>query len=461
MRRPVALVAVTLFLILPAARTSAQTPRQVALVYELSLPSLFDPSGEPQDTADFHVDAFLRRVRALDTEHRDRRFALALNAVACEELEMLATDASRRALATLRNVASDHVVLRTLSFNVRLEHLTSNELKDEVTEGSDALRRCTGVPARDPFVPADLAITDARRAHDLERAGVRSALSAFAVPPGSERPRIVPAITLDEKSPADVAVARPEAPGIVVVVDADRQPFLSEVEDYDAVEVVDVAALDDLDVIGGVIDPSFDLARSYREVIEKAEEAVSRFRSYALVDNPQAPVYASVVARARSTASWGEKGLDEAAASARALVTTLTDAERLISVSKGVVTFTSRRGTVPITIANRATYPVRLRVEVSSPKLDFGEGSARSVTPVLEVEPGGDTVTFEAAARSSGTFPVQVAVRAPDGWVFDRAEVTVRSAAANLSALLLTAGGAGFLVYWFVRRLRRRQRSEA
>jgi hypothetical protein len=92
---------------------------------------------------------------------------------------------------------------------------------------------------------------------------------------------------------------------------------------------------------------------------------------------------------------------------------------------------------------------------LASSKLTFPDGAESVVT----VDPPGDTTVFAALARSTGTFPVQVRVTSPDrDVVFHSGELTVRSTAANLPALVLTAGGAVFLVGWSARQLRRRRK---
>jgi hypothetical protein len=93
-------------------------------------------------------------------------------------------------------------------------------------------------------------------------------------------------------------------------------------------------------------------------------------------------------------------------------------------------------------------------VNVSSPKLDFPDGDSRVVT----VQPPGDTITFVAVARSTGSFPMLVSVEDAKGsFVLDRGELTVRSTAANLPALAVTIAGFVLLIVFYVRRKKRRQ----
>jgi hypothetical protein len=67
-----------------------------------------------------------------------------------------------------------------------------------------------------------------------------------------------------------------------------------------------------------------------------------------------------------------------------------------------------------------------------------------------------------AVARSTGSFPMDVALESPDASVrFNGGRVVVRSTAANVLALLLTGSGLLFLVAWssrdVVRRMLRRR----
>jgi hypothetical protein len=170
-----------------------------------------------------------------------------------------------------------------------------------------------------------------------------------------------------------------------------------------------------------------------------------------LKDNPLTAAYRDVLARARSSADLaadfapGRRLADQ-------LITRVADAMRRIDVGVGSITFTSRRGSVPVTVNDRNSYPVRVRIDVASPKLDFPSGTSRVVT----VGPPGDTTTFAAVARSTGTFPVVVSLRTPDGALLSRGDLTVRSTAANLPALAVTIAGFVGLVVFYTRRKRKR-----
>ena len=444
---------VLLVLLASAGCPNAQAqvgPRRVALVYEVWTPPLFTPDGEPAQTADSDVETLMRQVSSVERERRGERFAIAMQGVVCDELRLLKTREARRTLAALRRISRGHRVLRTLYAGRRVDHLSSKQLGEQLARGDEALEACLGVAPKEPFVPPGLALTVPERVRDLFELGVRSALSAFAVPAVEPRPTIIAAASVPGARAVDPSARRPEASSFVAV--ASSPNVLGAYANNENLDIVDVTDVGD-DVIGGVIDPSFDLPRSYERALSRAETEIGSFRSYTLEDNPLTPIYETVLERAASTATWGEFSLDQATERASDLAGVLERARGQISVSPGSVTFTSRSGAVPVTIANRTDYPVRIEVGLESTKLDF-------VTPrdVVVIEPPGDTITFQAVARSTGTFPTEVTIRSPGGGVtFDRAEITVRSTAANLSAVILTAGGALFLVYWMIGRARRKR----
>jgi hypothetical protein len=197
--------------------------------------------------------------------------------------------------------------------------------------------------------------------------------------------------------------------------------------------------------------------RSYRLAVAEAENAVARLRSFTLSDNPLGQILQTALARARSSAEWNDR-FDVGRDRARAIVRIVRGQRRLLSVRPGSVTFTSRGGKIPVTVANHARYPVRVRITVSSPKLEFSAGASR----IVVVKPPGDTIKVEALARSTGTFPMRAELESVDGKIrFGAAEISVRSTAANVPALALTAGGLVFLVGFYARGVARRRRTGA
>jgi hypothetical protein len=119
------------------------------------------------------------------------------------------------------------------------------------------------------------------------------------------------------------------------------------------------------------------------------------------------------------------------------------------------VTLTSRDASVPLTIRSTSPSPLRVRVVLTSPKLDFPDGAAQVVT----VDSANNTVTFKVRARASGTFPLTVQVTSPDGTLPIATErLTVRSTAVSGMGFILSAGAGLFLAGWWVHHLRSSRR---
>ena len=120
------------------------------------------------------------------------------------------------------------------------------------------------------------------------------------------------------------------------------------------------------------------------------------------------------------------------------------------------ITLTARRGTIPVTFLNESGYPARLRVNLTSQKLDFPGGRSR----VLDLTHLNTTKQFPVVARTSGTFPMNVELTSPDGaLVVGRAQLTVRSTAAPGLGLAVSAGAALFLAVWWGRHAHRGRRA--
>ena len=119
------------------------------------------------------------------------------------------------------------------------------------------------------------------------------------------------------------------------------------------------------------------------------------------------------------------------------------------------VTLTSRDAQVPLTIRSTSPTPLRVRVLVTSPKLDFPDGSAQVVT----LDDVNTTIVFKVKARASGTFPLDVQVTSPDGTLPIATErLTVRSTAVSGVGVVLSIGAGLFLAGWWIHHLRSERR---
>jgi hypothetical protein len=122
------------------------------------------------------------------------------------------------------------------------------------------------------------------------------------------------------------------------------------------------------------------------------------------------------------------------------------------------VTLTSKSGSVPVTIINRNSFPVRLRVRVESAKVGFPNGA----TKIIQVQPPNDTVDFTVLARAAGSFPLDVRLETPDGArLIGRGRVVLRSSAVSAVALLVVAGSTLFLLLAWARRSHKRTKAAA
>jgi hypothetical protein len=131
--------------------------------------------------------------------------------------------------------------------------------------------------------------------------------------------------------------------------------------------------------------------------------------------------------------------------------------EAKISIGKtGEIRLTSRSAPVQIVVFNDADYPVRVRVHLTSPDLDF----ERTVDETVQAR-GLKQIRFDISAQTSGIFVLRTEVETPDGELITFEEVTIRSTEFNEIALGLTFGALAFLVLFYITRtLRQRRRPE-
>lgn len=114
-----------------------------------------------------------------------------------------------------------------------------------------------------------------------------------------------------------------------------------------------------------------------------------------------------------------------------------------------VVTLTSRTGVIPVGVENGTGYPVRVRVRLVSPRLQFVEGGTREMV----LDEASTTLTFGVQARTTGRFPVQVLIESPTGFPISEGQLVVRSTAYNRIALIITVAAALVLLGMSARRL--------
>jgi Family of unknown function (DUF6049) len=142
--------------------------------------------------------------------------------------------------------------------------------------------------------------------------------------------------------------------------------------------------------------------------------------------------------------------------------------ERLDEVKRAVApidsetfTLTSRRAILTITLQNRLSQDVQVRVQLSASKLKIDKPDQVVVLPAGTPK----AIEFEVEALATGAFPLSIQVRSPDRAILMRSSTwTVRSTAISGVGWMLSIGGLVFLAGWWVthnRRVRREKREHA
>ena len=129
----------------------------------------------------------------------------------------------------------------------------------------------------------------------------------------------------------------------------------------------------------------------------------------------------------------------------------------IVVTPEQVVTLTSSSGKVPLNLENRLLYPVSVRIELTSAKLDFPEGSV-----IEETLPAAQTTTInlQVETRASGAFPLTAEIRSADGALpVATTRYTVRSTAISGVGLVLSIGAGLFLLVWWGRHFRTSRRA--
>jgi len=453
--------AVAIGLIALAARANAQTPPPtpaltVAVVVRVGAPPLLTANGQPDADSE-------RALVSIETSLRDLGrvkipFAISASPVWVDELLVAE---QTHAYAALLALATRHPLLHVPYANAALpQEPDAGAVKGELSRGEDALQLSLQAASQRILDPPGLALSDP------VLAAARSAGMVAALAPASavgDRPltdhgvTLIPAVDMPAAGAGQTLLDEYGTAGMVAVVarpDDRLVPDLTRLAADKRIRIVNITDLTARAPQGDVaFDPPAPPPGSYRQALSRAAGIVDGFASYTLPGNRTTKLLRVLFERAASTVDWQhdwERGMTRAVA-----VGELGEAERsLISASDGSVTLTSRSGAVPVTLQNRAPYPVRLRVSVTSAKLTFPSGDSKLVT----VSPGGTTITFVAEARSTGSFPMDVSVDSPDARVhFGGGRVFVRSTAANVLALVLTGSGLLFLIGWSSRDLIRRR----
>ena len=119
---------------------------------------------------------------------------------------------------------------------------------------------------------------------------------------------------------------------------------------------------------------------------------------------------------------------------------------RRVHVGTTPVTLTARRGTIPVTVTNDSNERITVVLRLTSPKVDL----PRASDPFVLEPRRRTTQLLPVGTRATGTFPIQVDVRTPDGReLIASGEIRLISTAFNRVALALTGGAVGVLLLWW------------
>jgi hypothetical protein len=126
-------------------------------------------------------------------------------------------------------------------------------------------------------------------------------------------------------------------------------------------------------------------------------------------------------------------------------------------------TLTARNGSIPVTIASNAGYPVKGTLTLTSDKLTFADGTSR-YSEAVPLAKSTNNFYVPVQARASGEFKVGITLTSPSGGlILTRGAVTVRSTATSVVGIILSLGAIAVLLAWWVRttvRRRAQRRSE-
>ncbi len=118
------------------------------------------------------------------------------------------------------------------------------------------------------------------------------------------------------------------------------------------------------------------------------------------------------------------------------------------------ITMTSLQAKIPISIVSNARVPLLAELTASSPDLGFPKGH----TWLVKLYPRTNIVEIQLTARSSGNFPLLLALTTRTGYVVSSGTMYIRSTAISGVAVALSIGAALFLVVWWSRSILTKRR---
>jgi Family of unknown function (DUF6049) len=198
---------------------------------------------------------------------------------------------------------------------------------------------------------------------------------------------------------------------------------------------------------------------SYFEDVAGAQSVVQSFSTFLGEREPRGVLQRlrRNILVAEGRALWDVGDISRAASYATDSLAEADD--EMAKVTLGVpsqTTFTSRTGTLDVSLFNETGYPVEAKVVLRALDMNFDPSEVDRT-----FEAGTNRLSIEAEAQTSGTFPIEVRVETPDGYTIASEAVQVRSTEFNVVALAITFGAVAFLIlFYVVKAMRRRGRHE-
>jgi hypothetical protein len=129
----------------------------------------------------------------------------------------------------------------------------------------------------------------------------------------------------------------------------------------------------------------------------------------------------------------------------------------IVSASRRQFTITSRHTTIPISVRSTWHEPLKVKLRLTSPKLNFPAGDQ-----IITVDQSSPPFRVPVEAKTNGTFQVTAMLLTPQGDapLGPPAAITVRSTALSGLGLLVTIGAALVLAAWWLQNFRSRRRQK-
>ena len=195
---------------------------------------------------------------------------------------------------------------------------------------------------------------------------------------------------------------------------------------------------------------------TYGTLLEQAQWNLLGLRSLLPEGNELiAPIERTVLASAETTLDPTDR--EAILSNADAQLDSLTSAISLPTSQK--VTLTSSSGKIPLVITNTLPVEALVEISVSSPKLEFPEGT----TYEIALSPSSTTRTdIAVTTRASGAFPLDVEIASSGGGLLvARSRIDVRSTAISGFGLFVSILAGLFLLVWWGRHFRHTRRARA